>query len=292
MVRKSDESDISDEDEDDEDDNIELLLAEEFAEEEEELEEEDEDEHDATDRLQTEIGEKFEADEEKIESVKENLKEILIPFIGVNGARKPHIVHYKLYNKVKPMVENRLSLFEKCYPISTALARKMANVSYKKLSSFGLWDVVELSEGSAIQPVQDLHKRIYSVLHRKYIYFFSNKQTRDKFIANPFKYLSQSKPKPVVPFKIAVLGPPKSGKSTVARRLANEYGLQRISAGEAVRTVLVTQKKTFLALQINKHLKKGLTVPDELVVQCIEVLLMDILCNTRGYVYNIPQFKC
>uniref|UniRef100_A0A4W3JUK8 Uncharacterized protein n=1 Tax=Callorhinchus milii TaxID=7868 RepID=A0A4W3JUK8_CALMI len=213
QVRKSDESDISDEDEDDEDDNIELLLAEEFAEEEEELEEEDEDEHDATDRLQTEIGEKFEADEEKIESVK-------------------------------------------------------------------------LSEGSAIQPVQDLHKRIYSVLHRKYIYFFSNKQTRDKFIANPFKYLSQSKPKPVVPFKIAVLGPPKSGKSTVARRLANEYGLQRISAGEAVRTVLVTQKKTFLALQINKHLKKGLTVPDELVVQCIEVLLMDILCNTRGYVLD------
>lgn len=63
---------------------------------------------------------------------------------------------------------------------------------------------------------------------------------------------------------------------------AQEYGLARISIGDAMRTVLSTQGKTELATEMLKHLNQGLTVPDELAIQCLEVVLMNLVCSTRG----------
>lgn len=39
---------------------------------------------------------------------------------------------------------------------------------------------------------------------------------------NPIKYICQPKPKPPVPVKIAIVGPPKSGKTTGR----SQYSLQ------------------------------------------------------------------
>ena len=71
---------------------------------------------------------------------------------------------------------------------------------------------------------------------------------------------------------------------TVARRIAVDYGAMRLSIGEALRTVLDTQPRTDLSRSILAHLLDGRTVPDELAVQALEVVLMDMKCKTRGYV--------
>mgnify|MGYP001801714153 CR=1 FL=1 len=68
----------------------------------------------------------------------------------------------------------------------------------------------------------------------------------------------------------------------VADRFAEEYGVVRLSAGEAMRKILSSQPHTELARQINLHLQSGNTVPDELVVQALEIALMDMQCQTRG----------
>ncbi|XP_051881405.1 LOW QUALITY PROTEIN: adenylate kinase 9 [Pristis pectinata] len=274
------------EDEDEDEENIEDILADEFMAEEEEVDEEEEEESEVIEQMRTDIGEKYDSDQERISALRDQLKEFLIPCIVINGNRKPHIVHYQLHQKVEPLVKNRISLFEKCFPVNIKLAQKLLDNSYKRLSSFGRWDIVELSEGNAIQPIQDMQQNIFPVVHRKYVYYFVSKQNRDKFIENPFKYITQPKPRPPVPIKIAIVGPPKSGKSTVARRFASEFGLQRISAGEAIRTVLTTQRKTALAVNISKHIKQGLIVPDIFVVKCLEMALMDVVCNTRGFVLD------
>ena len=70
----------------------------------------------------------------------------------------------------------------------------------------------------------------------------------------------------------------------VAKRFAEEYGVVRLSLGEAIRNILEFQSSTDLSLKMQAHLKKGLTIPDELAVQAIEVSLMDMRCQTRGYV--------
>ncbi|XP_053315810.1 adenylate kinase 9 [Spea bombifrons] len=282
---EKDDPEASDEDEDEADD-IEQILSEEFPEEEEEEDEEDEQEEDAIERMKTEIGEKCEADTENLQAVKEELESLNIPFVTINGGRKPHIVCYQLYDKLKQIIENRESLFEKCYPVSFMLASKMLHVSYKQPSIFGRWDPVKLSQGEVIKPFHNQENPGFPLIYRQHIYFFSTKENRNTFMKNPIKYLRQPKPKPSVPMRIAILGPPKSGKTTVAKMFASVYGLQRLSIGDAIRSVLENQPDTELASEIKNNLVKGLTVPDELAIKCLEVAMMDLTCNTTGLVLD------
>lgn len=68
----------------------------------------------------------------------------------------------------------------------------------------------------------------------------------------------------------------------MAQAFAREYGLTRLSIGDAIRMVLNSQAKTDLACQVQIHLKQGQTVPDELAIQCVEVAVMNLVCTTRG----------
>ncbi|XP_075059003.1 adenylate kinase 9 isoform X2 [Mixophyes fleayi] len=283
--------DLEDSDEEEEEgeeevDSIELILSEEFPEEEEEEMEEKEQEEDAIERMKTEIGEKCEADTESLQAVKEELQSLMIPCITISARRKPHIVHYQLYDKLKHIVENRKSLFEKSYPISLPLANKMLHVTYKHPSVFGRWDPVKLSQGEVIKPFKNQENPGFPLLYRQFIYFFSTKENRDTFMKNPIKFIRQPKPKPSVPIRIAVVGPPTSGKTTIAKMFTSVYGLQRLSMGDAIRFVLENQPDTEVALQIKNHLVKGLVVPDELAIKCLEVAMMDITCNTTGVVLD------
>lgn len=73
---------------------------------------------------------------------------------------------------------------------------------------------MQLSEGDVIKPFQNQETPIFPVIHRQYIYFFTSRENKEKFMKNPIKYICQPKPKPSVPVKIAIVGPPKSGKTT------------------------------------------------------------------------------
>ncbi|XP_043860892.1 adenylate kinase 9 [Dromiciops gliroides] len=282
-----DEDDLSEEEaEEEEEDNIEAILEEEFPKDEEEMSEEEEQEEDAVDRIKTEMGEKYETDLNNMQIIQEEFEKLLIPFINILGGRKLHIVRYLVHKRLKPLVENRESIFEKCYSISLPLAQKMLSLTYKYVSSFGQWDPVKLYEGDAIKPLVNANNPTYPVIHRQYIYFLSNKVNKDKFMKNPIKYIRQPKPKPSVPIRIAIVGPPKSGKTTVAKRFAQEYGLLRLSVGDAMRMILNDHPETELALMLNWHLHKGLTAPDELAIQALEIALMDTVCNTAGVVID------
>ncbi|XP_037248899.1 adenylate kinase 9 [Falco rusticolus] len=276
----------SEEADENENEDVEAILTEEFLEEEEEEEPEEEQEIDAVDRIQNEITEKFDSEIDGLQGVQEEFEKLLIPQIKINGGRKPHIVRYQIYSKLNSLLENRGSLFEKCYPISLPLANKMLAFSYKFLSSFGQWDPIKLREGDVIKAQQNHENTVFPVIHRQYIYFFSSKENKETFMKNPIKYIRQPKPKPAVPIKIAIVGPPKSGKTTVAKKFASVYGLLRLSMGDAIRLVLNNQPESELALMLKWHLHKGLTVPDELAIQALDVALMNHVCNTTGVVID------
>lgn len=74
--------------------------------------------------------------------------------------------------------------------------------------------ILQLSEGDVMKPPQSYGNKVFPVIHRQYIYFFSSNENRETFMKNPIKYICQPKPKPTVPVKIAIVGPPKSGKTT------------------------------------------------------------------------------
>lgn len=49
-----------------------------------------------------------------------------------------------------------------------------------------------------------------------------------------------------------------------------------------MRYVLNTYPETELALMLNWHLHKGMTAPDELAIQALELSLMESVCGTAG----------
>lgn len=69
---------------------------------------------------------------------------------------------------------------------------------------------------------------------------------------------------------------------SVAEKISSDYGLKRLSIGDALRYVLNHQPDTELALMLNWHLHKGMTAPDELAVQALELSLMESISNTAG----------
>ena len=75
--------------------------------------------------------------------------------------------------------------------------------------------IFQLCEGEVVQPAQNLSKPTFPVVYQHYVYFLSSLDSREKFKNSPLHYaFEQFLDKPVVPLQIAVVGPPKSGKTT------------------------------------------------------------------------------
>ncbi|KAM6915133.1 LOW QUALITY PROTEIN: adenylate kinase 9 [Xenentodon cancila] len=287
QFRYGDGGDLGEEDRDSEDE-IETKLEEDFP-----LEDHDEEmdimetEDAAAQRMEMKLEEQFLADESAIQNVMELLSEHNIPTLAINASRKLQIIQLQLLQKIQPLLTNRESLFQSCQPISYSLAHKLLYSTYKLHSAFGCWDPIQqYKERDQIQPLLWPLNTAYPLLLNRYIYFFASKENRNTFMLNPLKYLRQPKPAPALRIKMTVIGPPKSGKTTVAQTLAQKYGVARLSVGGAMRMVLNNQENTDTAVQVKRYLTQGLVVPDELAIQCLEVALMSSDCNTRGYVLD------
>ncbi|KAM9703756.1 adenylate kinase 9 [Menidia menidia] len=268
-------------------DGIEAILEEEFPLEENPEEENEETEDVTTERLQMEIEERFGTDENRLVTVTELLSELHIPKLVINGSRKLQTIRNQLLQKIQPLTANRESLFQTCQTISYTLAHKLLLSSYKFNSSFGCWDPIQqYKERDTVHPLLWPLNNTYPLLLHQYIYFFSTKDNRSKFMLDPLRYLRQPKPTPTLPIKVVVIGPPKSGKTTVAQMFVQKYGLARLTIGSAMRMVLDKQIHTDLAVEMKKYLTQGLAVPDELAIQCLEVALMSLVCSTQGYVLD------
>lgn len=62
----------------------------------------------------------------------------------INASRKLRIVQCQLLKKIKPLLTNRESLFQKCHPIPYSLACKLLLSSFKFLSAFGFLDPIKV----------------------------------------------------------------------------------------------------------------------------------------------------
>merc|ERR1712076_346526 len=115
------------------------ILAEEFEEEEAEEEEDEEQEADALERIKGEGTERYEDENNKMQGVTEALDEFMIPKIEITAGRKVKRVRYLINSKLEKMVTCRDSIFERVYPVSLALAKRLLNSGHKHPSIFGKW---------------------------------------------------------------------------------------------------------------------------------------------------------
>ena len=70
-----------------------------------------------------------------------------------------------------------------------------------------------MEECHSVLPPSSIHST-FPVIYRQRIYFLSSVTAQTQFIANPEYYLGQDVPRLPVPVRLAIVGPPKSGKTT------------------------------------------------------------------------------
>ena len=79
-----------------------------------------------------------------------------------------------------------------------------------------------------------------------------------------------------------ILSCPLPPTHAVANQMVSEFGLVRVTVGEALRYHLAQFPESHLTEQIKSYLLVGETVPDELCVAALERRMLEAECNTRG----------
>jgi len=71
--------------------------------------------------------------------------------------------------------------------------------------------------------------------------------------------------------KLVVLGPPGAGKGTQCAKLAEHYGVPRVSTGDILRRHVAD--KTDLGKKAERYMREGKLVPDDLVIAMVRARL-------------------
>jgi len=93
--------------------------------------------------------------------------------------------------------------------------------------------------------------------------------------------------------KLILLGPPGGGKGTVAKRLQAEFNIPVISTGVILRETI--DKKSKLGTEVNNIMRKGILVPDHIILEIIKERIKREDCK-NGYIFdgfprNMEQVK-
>jgi len=84
---------------------------------------------------------------------------------------------------------------------------------------------------------------------------------------------------------IILLGPPGGGKGTQAQFLIEHHGMRQISTGDLLRAA--AKKKSPLGLEVEKYMKAGKLVPDDLVIEVAKKRLSEVKDQVK-----LNKFAC
>lgn len=229
----------------------------------------------AKEKLETQVSDMFQHELNAIETMKKEAAINNIPFgivpLHLNFFDQTFRHALFITDKVKNRNE---SFFERCYDITMELAETLLSEGYFYLSCFGRLCPVQYHENNNpfhMYEVALRNNNVFPVVHRNYIYFIFGLISLGKFKGNPLLYVNVASIEfPVIPFTMAIIGPPKSGKTILAERIGREFGLKVITRGQAIRNILSNVPNCSLATQMESILRKGWELTDELVLRSVE----------------------
>ncbi|EFN78355.1 Uncharacterized protein C6orf224 [Harpegnathos saltator] len=167
--------------------------------------------------------------------------------------------------------------------IDLETAERLLDCGYYFLSSFGRWCPVQAYANESIPAV---HSLIIPVIHQDYIYFLAGEDALSAFLKEPSKYLNRDFRPSALPLRIAVIGPPKCGKTTLADRFAKTYGLKRITRDVALRHMSKHYGWSKSAQMAEDQLRAGQPASIDSVTRAIEILSLGPRAISHGYILD------
>eukprot|EP01135_Chromosphaera_perkinsii_P003290 Nk52_evm65s239 gene=Nk52_evmTU65s239 len=246
-------------------------------------EEPDDEEQEMYDSLAAALNERASQESEDLSQICNIMRDGQVPVFEIDGSQRISIVTKAFLTAIFKYTEARESLFTTVTELTTERANKLLLNGQRHLSKFGKWCPVNSHEKSSLFPIE---KGGFPCAYRHYIYYCSSEEARSKFMENAVKYISLPAPSPSVPFSLAILGPPKSGKSTVASKLQEAHGCIRLSLGLAVRMYMEQMSHTSMAKQAEKILRKGQALSTEMEIDMVKEVIGFSICRTKGFIFD------
>lgn len=235
----------------------------------------------------------FESDDENIQALKEVIMEQRIKIASIDGNKSITKVTRLALSKLTNLRNRNKSFFENTIIVTTDLAETLITKGLCFTSNkFNKMAPVHIYQNPNFlinfYNISKLNNEVFPVVHRSYVYFICEKENLIKFRMNPLKYIANQHICEFIeyPLRIGIIGAPKSGKSTIAGKLAKRYGLICLSKGIAVRYILDTKYWTELGTTMLAALAKGECISTYQIMKAVQATAMAHRTVTNGYVFD------
>lgn len=179
------------------------------------------------------------------------------------------------------------------YPVDVDAAERLLRSGEAHLSRFGRGCPVEARLDADATPrfyADREDGRACPAVYRHYVYYASGPENRDEFVRRPSEYArgAAAAAATCLPaLRIAVLGPPRSGKSRCARELCARHGLQRVRVDEPlVRAYLAECWWTDGAADAWARLRRGDALDDVALAAVVDWATKGARAVAHGYVLD------
>ncbi|XP_045473431.1 adenylate kinase 9-like [Harmonia axyridis] len=245
---------------------------------------------DVTNRIKVEFDDRFSKETEYLRVIRELILAAPIPWEELASEKKLEVTQYAALLSVDRYNFRNRSFFERTYEISIEVAERLLACGFYFLSMFGRTCPIQYhNDDIRVQLFIPMEQQfnVFPFIHRQYIYFIVGKEARDMFRKDPLKYVDIEKFNfPLLPVRIAVIGPPKCGKSALADRFRTELGLKVISKGQAARYVKNYMPYSVLGNAMETRLRQGLELKEKMVLSCVEAATYDPRAITQGFLMD------
>lgn len=237
-------------------------------------------------RLKEEFTGRYSREAEFFRIIKELLLAAPIPYEELKSDKKIEMTLYAALLAVDGYKFRNKSFFERTYDISIEVAERLLTSGYYFLSMFGRTCPMQYHKQDVkVQLFIPMEQQfnVFPVIHRQYIYFLVGKESKGLFRKDPLKYVNIENFKfPLLPIRMAIIGPPKCGKTGLAGRFRTELGLKIVSKGQAARYVMNYLPYSSLGQSMESRLRAGLELKEKMVLNCVEAATYDPRAVTQG----------
>lgn len=223
------------------------------------------------------LNNRYDSDLQALEELVKQIGDKRITMINISGDGSVENTQKKIKFALKNYLEERLHMYER----AQAFKIEPPEVPFNEKSY-----VVKRSKFGRYSPISLKYCRNndFSVIYRDKLYYTISQEERDEFLSKPEKY-AQAETVPLeIPYKTSciVLGPPKSGKSELCKKLSISEGLTYLKISLIVKDF--SEMDSVLGKLLQNLLQTGKELPDELMISLLQKRLAMRDCVENGWI--------